>query len=71
MYRYAPTQARDVLEGRKSFPSGHTSMSFAGLAYASIYMTARLRVFAPPDATEASMWRMAVSWVGIIPAIIN
>jgi hypothetical protein len=37
-------------------------MSFAGLAYASIYLTARLRVFSPPDPNEASMWRMAVSW---------
>ena len=40
-----PTRPRDVMEGRKSFPSGHASMSFSGLSYASAYAAARLGVF--------------------------
>ena len=63
-----PARARDVLQGRKSFPSGHTSMAFAGMGYITIYLTARLRVFpSQPDPNEASVWRMAVSWA---PAVL-
>lgn len=36
--------SHDVQEGRRSFPSGHTSMSFAGFVYVSLYLAAWLRI---------------------------
>ena len=65
-----PTNPRHVIEGRKSFPSGHSSMSFSGLAYAAAYATAKLEIFSPYDygvsgvhpRDRASMLRMAFAW---------
>jgi diacylglycerol diphosphate phosphatase / phosphatidate phosphatase len=34
-----------ITEGRKSFPSGHTSTSFAGFGYSSLYIAYQLRLF--------------------------
>ena len=60
-----PTHPRDVMEGRKSFPSGHASMSFSGLSYSSAYAAARLGVFShrlARDPKSASLWRAAAAW---------
>lgn len=37
--------ARLIAEGRRSFPSGHTSLSFASLGYISIFLAGQLRIF--------------------------
>ncbi|KAL1553615.1 putative lipid phosphate phosphatase 3, chloroplastic [Salvia divinorum] len=35
----------DIKEGHKSFPSGHTSWSFAGLGFLALYMSAKIKCF--------------------------
>jgi len=53
-----------VKEGRKSFPSGHASWSFAGMFYLTLYLSAELEVFGG----SAQVWRILVS---IAPCVVS
>jgi membrane-associated phospholipid phosphatase len=53
-----------VRDARLSFPSGHSSMSFAGMIYLSLFIAGKLRTFKP---SGGALWRYLLS---LIPLLI-
>lgn len=57
-----------VQDGRKSFPSGHSSFSFATLGYLSFYLMGKLRIFS--EEGRGKSYRLIVCFLPMIAAML-
>jgi len=48
-----------IKEGRKSFPSGHSSIMFSSIGFLTFYLAQKLQVYAPSGRSEA--WRLVLA----------
>ncbi|XP_013381742.1 phospholipid phosphatase 5 isoform X2 [Lingula anatina] len=55
-----------IIEGMKSFPSGHSSLSFSSLGLVSFYLCGKFHVFNARGRGQA--WRMCISWCPLLSA---
>lgn len=53
--------AASAMDGRKSFPSGHSSFAFASMVFVTLYLVRRLRVFDPANKGNSLRFITALS----------
>lgn len=58
----------DVIEGLKSFPSGHSSFSFASMGYVSLYLLGKFQVFTIHGRGQS--WRLLIAFTPLMFALI-
>ncbi|KAI8085185.1 phosphatidic acid phosphatase type 2/haloperoxidase [Halteromyces radiatus] len=57
-----------MIDGFKSFPSGHTSFSFAGLTFFSLYLAGKLNLF--DQKGEGRTLKIFIFWIPILGALL-
>lgn len=57
-----------IIEGRKSFPSGHSTIAFSGLGYTSFYLFGKLHCF--NQIGRGFLWRLIVAFIPVFLALI-
>lgn len=57
-----------VIDGRKSFPSGHSSFSFVSMSFVALYLLGKLHVFG--DKGRGQSWRLLLSITPLFLAML-
>ncbi|KAI0020348.1 acid phosphatase/Vanadium-dependent haloperoxidase [Xylariomycetidae sp. FL0641] len=57
----------EIDDSLESFPSGHTTAAFAGFVYLSLYLNAKLKVFAN---YHPAMWKLVLTYAPVLGATL-
>jgi len=57
---------KNIMDGRKSFPSGHAAFAFSSLFFVSLYLSAKLKIF--NENGRGNSWRLCVCIAPLIVA---